>query len=189
MHAEHVAAARRGPRLRSVVLTVALCAAAVLVGVSGAGVTQALLTSTATQPGFTVKAGTLTVLIDGAASATLAPKPLSPAAPAAWAFRVTNNGDARAGLAAHIAAPTGPAYATSARALIAPVVGEGSCSAAVVGTTAALHGYANSDLGAVDAGQSQWYCLVVSLPSGTASTGTGSPLSFSLTIDATQRSN
>lgn len=172
-------------RWRELALTAALTTAAVVLGISGAGVTSALLSDSATQDSVTVSAGTLGIQINGDESAVLAPKRLSPAAPASWPFRVANSGDARTRLSALVAAPGGPTYAASARALLAPVADSASCTASLAGTPAALDGYSLPAMGTLGVGQGQWYCLVVSLPAQVPA-GSGQPLSFTLTVNAVQ---
>lgn len=174
------------PRWRTLVVTVLVSGLAVFGGLSGAGVTQALLTGTAQQPAATLSAGTLTVQVNGAASAALGSKTVRPSSPAAWAFTVSNTGDAPADLAGSIAAPSGPAYAASVRALLAPVANAAACTTALAGTPAPLHGYTFATTGSLAPGQTRWYCLVVSVPAGTSAAGTGAPLTFTLTVDATQ---
>jgi len=44
-------------------------------------------------------------------------------------------------------------------------------------------------MGIIAAGGSQAYCLVVSLPTGTSSAGAGTPLSFTVTVNAAQSAN
>ena len=184
------ASAPLGPgkeRRRGLLTTLVVTVAAVLLGISGAGVTSALLTSTATQPGATITAGTGSIRIDGASTGVLGTRGLSPATPAAWAFTVTNTGDAPMTLAGTIATAAGaPVYGNAAQALLVPVANAAACTPAVSGTAAALNGYANPAMGAVAVGQTSWYCLVVSLPMGTSAAGSGSPLSFTLTVNATQ---
>lgn len=179
----------RRSRLVGFAAATLLTGLAVLIGVSGAGVTSALLTATVSAPGPTVAAGTAALRIDGDAASSLGSRALSPAAPSVWAFTVTNTGDAALSLAGRIAAPTGPAYLASARALVASVPNAAACTSGLAGTPAALNGYVPPAMGALAAGQTQWYCLVVSLPVGTSAAGSGSPLSFTLTVDGTQSAN
>lgn len=180
-------AAEAAPRrFRALVTTAILSLFAVLIGISGAGVTSALLTSSATQSGATITAGTAGIRI-GDGSGALGSRALSPATPAVWAFAVSNTGDAPLALAGTLAA-TGavPAYAAAALVSLAPVASESACTPAAAGTPAALNGFTAPAMGTLAAGQSSWYCLVVSLPAGTAATGSGTPLSFTLNISATQ---
>ncbi len=173
-------------RLRSLVGTLAAATAAVVLGVSGAGVTHAYLNATAGPAASTITAGTAAIQINGSATATLSPTALSPAAPAVWAFTVTNAGDAPMSLAAAISAPGGPAYAASAKALLTAVPNAAACTAAVAGTPSVLNGYSAPALGALPVGASQWYCLVVSLPNPMPAAGSGSSHSFTMTVNATQ---
>lgn len=175
---------------RSLGITAVISAIAVFIGVSGAGVTSALLTSTATQPGATITAGTAGIRIDGDVTSALGSRALSPAAPAVWAFTITNTGDAPLAPTGSIAvAAGGPAYSAAARAVVAPVANAAACSAGIAGTPAALNGYVVPAMGALAAGQSQWYCLVVSLPAGTSAAGSGLPFSFTMTVTAAQSAN
>lgn len=183
---DHARTRTRRRRLASFATATLLAALAVVIGVSGGGVTSAMLTSTATQPGATITAGTAAIRIDGDAASTLGTRPLSPATPAVWAFTVTNTGDVSLSLSGTIAAPAGPAYRASARALVSAVPNAAACTAALSGTPGALDGYVPPAMGILGAGQSQWYCLVVSLPTGTSAAGSGSPLSFTLNVTAAQ---
>lgn len=166
-----------------------LAALAVAIGVGGAGVTSALLTASATQQGATITAGTAALRIDGDSVSSLGARALSPAAPAVWSFTVTNTGDVPLALSGAIGAPTGPAYRTFTRALLAAVPNAAACTASLAGTPAALDGYVPPALGTLAAGSTQRYCLVLSVPTGTSAAGTGSPLSFTLTVDGAQTSN
>lgn len=181
--------APRVRRIRAAVTATLLTVLAVAIGVGGAGVTTALLTSTATQSGATITAGTASLRINGDAVSNLGSRSLSPAAPAVWYFTATNTGDVPLMLTGAIAAPSGPAYRSATRALVAPVANAAACTAGLVGTPAALDGYVPPALGTLAAGATQAYCLVVSLPNPTPATGSGSPLSFTLTIDAAQASS
>lgn len=183
------AAAATTPRPRSLLLTLVGAVAAVVIGVSGAGVTHAFLTATVTQPGATITAGTAGIQINGATAAALGSVALSPAAPAVWSFTVANTGNVALDLSARISAPAGPAFAPVARAVLAPVAGAAACSAALAGTPAALDGFTAPALGTVAAGASQTYCLVVSLPNPTPAAGSGSPLGFTVTVDAAQNAS
>ncbi len=178
----------RRRRVRSLITAVALSAAAVLIGLSGAGVTYAFLTATAIQPGATITAGTAAIQIDGSAAATLGNRTLSPNTPAAWAFTVANTGSVKMDISAAIAATTSPAYSAATRALLVPVASTAACTATVGGTPAPLAGFTatTSTMGVIAAGGSQVYCLVLSLPVGTSGTGAGSPLSFTVTVNAAQ---
>lgn len=174
-------------RRRSLATTAILSAIAVFIGITGAGVTSALLTSTATQPGATITAGTAGIRIDGDTTSVLGSRALSPAAPAVWAFTLTNTGDAPLAPSGSIAVTAGgPAYSAAAQARVAPVANAAACTAALGGTPAPLNGYVVPAMSALAVGQTQWYCLVVSLPSGTSSAGSGLPLSFTMTVSATQ---
>lgn len=184
-------ARRRRSRLRGFALTTAAVAVAVLIGLSGAGVTYAFLNAKATLPGATITAGTAAIQINGSAAATLGNQTLSPNTPAVWAFTVGNTGSVKMDISAALAATTSPAYASAARALLVPVANTAACTAGVAGTPAPLIGYTapTSTMGIIAAGGSQVYCLVVSLPAGTSSAGAGSPLSFTLTVAAAQSAN
>ena len=155
-------------------------------GVSGAGVTFAFLNASAPVAQGTVQSAGFGIRIGDGASAALPTKNLSPASPATWAFPVTNTGAAPADLAARIAAPGGPAYATSARGSLTEVASEAACTTALAGT-AALNGYAKPALGSLAAGETKTFCLVVSLPNPLPANGSGSAHSFTLTIDAVQK--
>lgn len=175
-------------QMRSLLGALVVSTVAVLIGLSGAGVTQAFLTASTTAPGATLTAGTAAIQINGAASAALGSRTLTPNTPAVWAFTVSNTGSVKMDISAGITAPAIPAYAPATRALLVPVANAAACTAAVAGTPASLNGYTatTATLGAIPAAATQTYCLVVSLPAGTSAAGAGSPLTFSLTVDAAQ---
>ncbi|GEM_PF-4854199 len=177
---------RTSPTLRTVLVSLLASAAAVALGVSGAGVTFAFLNASAPVAQGSVQAGTFGIRIGDGASAPLPAQKLSPASPPTWAFSVTNTGAAPADLAARIAAPGGPAYATSARGSLAQVANEAACTTALAGTSA-LNGYAKPALGSLAPGETKMFCLVVSLPNPLPANGSGSAHSFTLTIDAVQK--
>lgn len=176
------------PRWRAWVTGTVITATAVLIGLSGAGVTQAYLTASASQPGATLTAGTAAIQVNGVSAANLGSRGLTPNTPAVWSFTVSNTGSVKMDISAVISAPAAAGYATSTRAVLAPVSGAAACTASLGGTPQPFDGFTAStaSLGAVQAGAVQTYCLVVSLPSGTSAVGSGSPLAFSMTVDAVQ---
>jgi len=117
----HSPAPRVRSRLRGIALTTAAVALAVALGVSGAGVTYAFLTASATQKGAVITAGTAAIQINGSTAAALGNQTLSPSTPAVWAFTVANTGSVKMDISAAIAATNSPAYAPAARALLVPV--------------------------------------------------------------------
>lgn len=172
-------------RWRTWVSGTAMTAAAVLIGLSGAGVTQAYLTASAPQPGATLTAGTAAIQVNGASATNFGSRALTPNTPAVWSFTVSNTGSVKMNIAALVSAPATSGYATSTRAILAQVPGPAACTASLGGAAQPFNGL-SSALGALPAGATQTYCLVVSLPSGTSAVGTGSPLAFSMTVDAVQ---
>lgn len=180
----------RTSRIRGLVVGFALTVAAVLVGLSGAGVTTAFLSAGAQGGSATITAGTAALRINGSAAAALGAQALSPAAPAVWAFPVSNTGDVPLALvAATTASAPQPAYAAATRVLLVPVSGSGACTATTAGATAALGAQTASALGSIPAGGTQWFCLVLSVPNGTSAAGTGTALAFTLTFAGTQPAN
>ncbi|MFT4134894.1 hypothetical protein [Microbacterium sp.] len=178
----------RRPRRRALVHASLAVAASVVVGLSGAGGTYAFLTSTAGAPGATLSAGTLTLQVNGSASASLGTFAVSPAAPIATAFRVTNTGDAPAALDAAIAATSTPLLASHALARITEVAGSEACTTGLGGPQAALPGYAAvlGDGASLSAGATRWYCLEVALAADTPIAASGQGLGFTLTVNGTQ---
>lgn len=176
----------RASGLRSLLITASATAAAVLLGISGGGVTHAFLSDSAPVAQATVHAGTFGIRIGDGTTAALPEKKLTPASPAAWAFTVTNTGEAPVDLTGRIAAPGGPSYAASARGALAEVVDAAACTSALGGTSA-LNGYAKPALGSLAPGRTKTFCLVVSLPNPSPAAGSGSAHTFTLTIDAVQK--
>ncbi|WP_313355355.1 hypothetical protein [Microbacterium sp.] len=176
----------RASGLRSLLITASATAAAVLLGISGGGVTHAFLSASAPVAQATVHAGTFGIRIGDGTTAALPEKKLTPAAPATWAFTVTNTGEAPVDLTGRIAAPGGPAYAASARGALAEVADAAACTASLAGT-AALNGYTKPALGSLAPGKTKTFCLVVSLPNPSPAADSGSAHSLTLTIDAVQK--
>lgn len=171
---------------RTVLVSLFASAAAVALGVSGAGVTFAFLSDSAPVAQATVQAATFGIRIGDGTTAALPEKKLTPAAPATWAFTVTNTGQAPVDLTGRIAAPGGPAYAESARGALTEVADAAACTSALAGTSA-LNGYTKPALGSLTPGQTKSFCLVVSLPNPSPAAGSGSAHSLTLTIDAVQK--
>lgn len=118
-------------RWRTWVSGTAMTAAAVLIGLSGAGVTQAYLTASAPQPGATLTAGTAAIQVNGASTANLGSRALTPNTPAVWSFTVSNTGSVKMNIAALVSAPATSGYATSTRAILAQVSGPAACTASL----------------------------------------------------------
>lgn len=171
---------------RTVLVSIFASAAMVTLGVSGAGVTFAFLSDSTPVAQATTHAGTFGIRIGDGTAAALPEKKLTPAAPATWAFTVTNTGAAPVDLTGRIAAPGGPAYAESARGALTEVADAAACTSALAGTSA-LNGYTKPALGSLASGQTKTFCLVVSLPNPSPAAGSGSAHSFTLTIDAVQK--
>ena len=183
-------ARRRRRRLGGLLPATLASAAAVAIGLSGAGGTYAFLTSTANTSAATLTAGTLTLQLNGAASASLGAFAVSPNAPVARVFSVTNTGDAPAALDAAIAATSAPTITSYTRARITPVATAAACTIGLGGAQAALNGYAATlPGGSLAAGSTRWYCLEVSLDASTPATVSGQGLGFTLTVNGTQSTN
>lgn len=176
----------RASRLRSLVASTLTTGLAVLIGVSGAGGTYAWLTASATAPGATVQAGTLTLQINGAASAALGTWEATPNTPQAKAFTITNTGNAPASLTGTIAATTTPALTPYATARLTNVASAAACVPGLGGAQGVLNGYTTTAFDTIAVGATRTYCLEVGLAAGTPVSVSGQSLNFSLTITGTQ---
>lgn len=162
-------------------------AAAAALGLAGAGGTQALLQDKAVVPGATITAGTLDLRINGESSPTIGSWDLSPTAPQAHAFTVTNIGDVAASLSAKAAITTRQTIGAHTEARLTPVSGSGQCRAGLHGTRGALDGYTVTALDTIPAGQTKTYCLELSLQRDIPGELAGQGVSFSLIVDAAQK--
>lgn len=176
----------RASRLRALVTSTLTTGLAVLIGVSGAGGTYAWLTASATAPGATVQAGTLTLQINGAASAALGTWEATPNTPQVKSFTITNTGNAPASLTGAIAATTTPALTPYATARLTNVANPAACVPGLGGAQGALNGYTTAAFDTIAAGTTRTYCLEVGLAAGTPVSVSGQSLNFSLTVTGTQ---
>jgi hypothetical protein len=159
---------------------------AVTIGVGGAGATHAWLSASAAAPGATVRAGTLTLQINGASSATLGGWEAAPDTPQAKAFTITNTGDAPAGIAGSILAPA-VALAPYATARLTKVANQAACAPGLGGAQGALSGYTiPAGFDTVPVGAAHWYCLEVGIAAGAPITVSGQSLTFVLIVNGTQ---
>lgn len=160
---------------------------AVLIGLSGAGATYALLSASVTAQGATVQSGTLTLLVNGSSSAALGNWAVAPSTPIAKAFTVTNTGDAAADLVAQTATTTNPSLASYATARVTPVANSGACTVGLAGTQGPLNGYTSpAALSTIAAGATQTFCLEVGLVANAPGSVSGQSLNFTLNINGTQ---
>lgn len=185
--AARAASMRSRTRFKRLSLATLASAAAVAVGLGSAGATTALLSSQSNLAGATISAGTLGIRVNGAASAALGNWNVSPATPIARAYQVSNIGDAPATLTTNIAVSTPmPALASHTQATLAPVANSAACTTGLSGTTAGLNGYSFTDPTPLNGGASRWYCLRISLPTGTPGSVSGQNLSFTATVNGVQ---
>ncbi|MFT4294497.1 MAG: hypothetical protein QM582_03690 [Micropruina sp.] len=181
---------RHGRRLRALAQATLAASVAVLVGLSGAGATYALLSSTTNASGATLTAGTLGLQLNGASSASLGNFAASPNTPVAKAFSVRNTGDAPASLDAEIEATSTPQITAYTRIRITPVANASACATGLAGTPAVLDGYAATlGGGTLAPGAVRWYCFEIALAANTPGTLSGQGLGFTMTVNATQKAN
>jgi predicted ribosomally synthesized peptide with SipW-like signal peptide len=179
---------RRRPasRLRALCVTTGVALGALVVGLSGAAGTYALLSDRAETPRATVSAGTFDILVNGQRTSPLGTWNLTPATPAVRSFTVTATGDVPSTLSARITATTSQGITASTQARVTPVASAAACTVGLGGTLADLNGY-SAPLGDLARGQTRTFCLETRLKDGTPVTQSGQGLSFTLTMTATQR--
>ncbi len=183
--ARRAVAARRARRRSAGVLT-AFVGAGVLLGLAGVGGTYSFLTAQITAPASVVKAGSLSLTVDGAQSAALAALQL---APNVWQLRsvtVMNTGDAPAALTASAAITSADPISADAVVRLTTVPFGSTCVAGGVVPTAPLSGFSGG-LGSLAPGERTVACLEVGLRPATPPDRSGQAIAFQLTITAQQQ--
>lgn len=159
-------------------------------GVSAAGGTYAFLTSTATAPGATVKAGSQSININDYVNqdAILGVWYVAPAIPVAGPFTVNNTGDTPVSLTATIASTSTTALTADATARVFAAV-NGECAADLSATRAPLQGYTSPVIGTLAPHASMVVCLEVGLKPDTDTSHSGQGLDFTVTVNAKQEAS
>lgn len=184
------AAERRPARLiRRLALATGGVALATALGIAGAAGTTALLNARAPLEGATITAGTMDLNINGAAVATLGTWQVTPAAPQARSFTVTNVSTVPVDLGASIATTSSTAITADTTARLTRLSGAATCTTGLAGTSGPLPGYAATGLGTLAAGQSATLCLEVGLRADTPVERSGQAAAFTLTVTSTQRAS
>lgn len=174
-------------RLRRFTVGTAVVATCTIVGISAAGGTYALLNASTTMPGATVQAGTMELRVNGAGSANLGPVNLTPTTARAVAFQVTNQGDVAATLGAAMSATSSQAINDNTFARITPVASAAACTTGLGGARSKVGSYSVSNLDALTAGQSKFYCVEFSLDPATPASQSGQGVSVTINLSTQQK--
>ena len=169
--------------------TTAVIAVCTVGGLAAAGGTYAFLNAGANMPGAKISAGTLDLQINGKAADALGAWNLTPAAPQAKSFTITNVGDVDVTLSAAATIDVTSAIAANVQARITPVANAAACTVGLTGTRQDLAAYSQSALDAMVKSTTQTYCLELSLKAGTPVSQSGQGLSFTMTMTGTQKAN
>lgn len=178
--------ARRRARARSLVAGTVIMAGAMLLGLTAAGGTYALLSANAQGPGATITAGSFDIRVNNQASAVLQPVVVTPNTPAVRPFTVSSAGDVPSVLSAQIVATSSQAITTNTQARITPVANAAACVVGLGGALADLNGYTLPTLDRLTQTQTKTYCLEVRLKPGTPVAQSGQGVAFRLTVTGTQ---
>jgi len=164
----------------------AFVGAGVVLGLAGVGGTYSFLTAHITSPTSVVKAGSLSLTVDGGPSAALAAFQLSPNV---WQMRsvtVMNTGDAPAALTASAAITSTDPISADTVARLSTVPFGSTCAAGASVPTTGLTGF-SAGLGTLAPGARTVVCLEVGLRPATSPDRSGQTVAFQMTITAQQQ--
>ncbi|GAA2241346.1 hypothetical protein GCM10010401_12630 [Rarobacter faecitabidus] len=173
--------------MRKLAPATALIAALILAAIAGVGGTFAYLNASTTVPGSTIQAGTLSLRINGSATASLGPWALAPNAGQAIAFNVTSGNDAHSTITAAVTVSSTQLIKDYANLRIVEVANAGACNTSLTGGVfGALTAFPATTLTHLTAGETQWLCAVMTLQNSVPIARAGESISFAVTLAATQ---
>lgn len=187
MMANRTTPGRARRRATRVLLSCAVVAGALVLGLGAAGGTLALLSAERTIPGATITAGSLGLSVNGGSTATIGGYSISPGSPHARTFTVTNTGTVPVEIGATISVTSTDPIQDNMRARVTAVADSAECTPDLRGTRGDLNGYTVSEVAEIPSGQTATVCLELALDDATPLSQAGQSAAFTLTVNGTQK--